>query len=113
MRELGILYFVVETVLDIVRYKGLSEVKSIVLEVGAQSPVVPGYLSDCFPAAVSGTILERAELMISVLPAEGWCRACGKKFKAAGRKVACPVCGSADCELLNDPEFNIKEIAAC
>ena len=64
MHELGIMFHVVEAVLEIARENGLSEVESIVLEVGRSSAVVPRFLEECFPAATDGTMLERTELKI-------------------------------------------------
>ena len=64
MHELGIMFHVVETVLEIARENGLSEVESIVLEVGMASAVVPRFLEECFPAATDGTMLEKTGLKI-------------------------------------------------
>ena len=58
------MFHVVESVLEIVRENGLSEVESIVLEVGLASAVVPRFLEECFPAATDGTMLEQTKLKI-------------------------------------------------
>ena len=112
MHELGIMFSIVDQVLELVREKELSEVESIVLEVGAMSSVVPDYLTSCFPTAAAGTMLEKTELRIEKLPAVGRCRGCGMEYNVAEHRGLCPDCGGNDLELLSGREFNIKEIIA-
>jgi len=64
MHELGIMYNIVERVLEVVRNNGLSEVEAIVLTVGEKSGVVTQYLHSCYPAAIDGTMLENTALEI-------------------------------------------------
>lgn len=83
VHELGILYHVAEKVLKVVEDNHLTEVEAIVLQVGELSGVVPRYLQACYPAAVDGTILEKAKLEIEVLPAHAICHRCGKVLDLA------------------------------
>ena len=66
MHELGILYKVVERVLEAVNDHALTEVEAIVLAIGEGSGIVPSYLHACFPAAIDGTMLENTKLEIEV-----------------------------------------------
>ena len=72
MHELGIMYHIVERVLAVVKDNGFTEVQAIVLNVGEQSEVVPQYLHACYPAAVSGTILENTSLKVEVVSGNGF-----------------------------------------
>ena len=112
MHELGVLLRIADQVLEVVREEGLSEVEAVVLEVGAMSSIVPEYLTYFYPAAVEGTVLEKAELRIERLPAVGRCRGCGEAFDIVRHRGVCPGCGGKDPELLSGREFNIKEIVA-
>ncbi|MDR0503566.1 MAG: hydrogenase maturation nickel metallochaperone HypA [Treponema sp.] len=67
MHELGIMYHIVERVLGVVKENGFTEVQTIVLNVGEQAGVVPQYLHACYPAAVSGTMLENTSLKVDVV----------------------------------------------
>ena len=67
MHELGIMYHIVERVLGVVNDNGFTEVEAIILNVGEQSGVVPQYLHACYPAAVSGTMLENTSLKVDVV----------------------------------------------
>ena len=106
------MFGIVDQVLEVVRREGLSEVETIVLEVGAMSTVVPDYLTYYFPAAADGTMLEKTELRIEELPAIGKCRGCGATYNIVERRAVCPDCGGKEPELLSGREFNIKEIIA-
>lgn len=113
MHELGILYHVVTQVVQIAKDNQLSQVETLVLQVGETSPVIPRYLQACFPAATDGTLLEKTKLQIEVLPANGLCAACGKVFPLLKNNKTCPQCGGQAYEQLSGNEFYIKEIIAC
>ncbi len=68
MHELGIMMHIVETVETFARDQGVEQIKTLVLQVGEESPVVPQYLRACYPAAVDGTTMEDTELEIEIVP---------------------------------------------
>ena len=113
MHELGILYHVVEQVSRIAEQNRLTQIDTLVLQVGERSGVIPRYLEACYPAAVDGTMLQNTKLKIETLPANGRCRACGKVFGLTEHGETCPQCGVRDYESLGGREFFIKEIVAC
>ena len=112
MHELGIMYHVVEQVLGVVEANQLSEVEAIVLQVGELSSVVPRYLHACFPAAVDGTILEKAKLEVEVLIANGICSSCGNVYPLLEHSKTCPKCRSEEFEKISGGGFYLKEIRA-
>ena len=113
MHELGIMYHIVEQVMSVVKTNQLSEVETIVLQVGEMSSVVPRYLHACFPAAVDGTVLENTKLEVEILPANGICRNCQKVYPLLEHSKICPECGSEEVEIISGREFYLKEIRAC
>ncbi|MCA1949683.1 MAG: hydrogenase maturation nickel metallochaperone HypA [Treponema sp.] len=68
MHELGIMMHIVETVETFAKEQGVNQIKTLVLQVGEESPVVPQYLRACYPAAVDGTTLQDTELEIEIIP---------------------------------------------
>lgn len=112
MHELSICYEVVRTLDDIVKKNGLTEVESIILEVGELSSMIPKYIEDCFPAAVDGTMFENTKLEIELVPGIGRCRVCSHVYQLLPVNGICQECGSKDFELISGKEFNIKEIIA-
>ncbi len=113
MHELGIMYHIVEQVLDVVKKNDINEVEAIVLQVGELSSVIPHYLQACFPAAVDQTILEKTKLEIEMISANGVCKDCGKVYGLIKNKRICPHCQSEEFEMISGREFYLKEIRAC
>ncbi len=112
MHELGIVYNIVERVLKVVKDNNLSEVKTIVLEVGERSGVVPKYLHACYPAAVDGTMLENTILEVEEITATSVCRDCGKVFVTLENGGLCTACGSGNAKDITGGEFTLKSIEA-
>ena len=113
MHELGVVIEIVKTVEDFARTNGLSEVDTIVLQVGELSSMIPGFLKACYPAAVDGTSLENTKLKIEILPGNGMCKDCQKVFNIIKSNSICPCCNSIEWEIISGKEFIIKEIIAC
>ena len=113
MHELGIMYNIVNQVLEVIKINELTTIEAIVLQVGEFSPVVPRYLQACFPAAIDGTILEDTKLEIEILKANGICKNCSKIYSLSENNKTCPNCKSKEFENIGGREFYLKEIRAC
>ncbi len=113
MHEIGIVIKVVKTVEDFARKNNVDRIKTLILQIGALSPVIPRYVEECYPMAVKNTMLADTRLKIEHLPAHGRCRACGKVFNVLEHKSVCPVCNNDNPEMISGNEFLIKEIVAC
>ena len=113
MHELGIVIEIVNMVERIAREQNLTQIDTLVLQIGELSTVVPQYIEACYPAAVDGTMMQDTKLKIEILPGNGRCKDCGKVFNLLEHKSTCPHCGGGEWELLCGREFNIKEIVAC
>ncbi len=113
MHELGILVEIVHRVETVMDRQGLTQVESLVLQIGEMASVVPYFIEQCYPAAVNGTRLENTRLEIEILPANARCKACGQVFHLEKDVRVCSACGGADWELLGGREFMIKQIVAC
>lgn len=112
MHELGIMINVVQTVENFAKQNGITEIDTLVLQIGELSPVIPRFVEACYPAAVDATMLQDTKLEIEVLPGNGICDSCKKVFSLIQCERKCPNCGSEDWELLGGREFLIKEIVA-
>lgn len=113
MHELGIMINVVKTVEDFAMANGLTEIETLVLQIGELSSVIPRFAEACYPAAADGSMLENTKLEIEILPANCRCNNCTKIFNYIEYKGICPSCEEEDWELLCGREFNIKEVVAC
>lgn len=112
MHELGVVIEVVKTVQRFAHQNRVTQVDSIVLQIGELSSMIPKYVQDCFPAAVDGTRFEQTKLEIEIIPANAMCHQCQQVFAVLANRSICPDCGSQQWGLLSGKEFNIKEIVA-
>jgi hydrogenase nickel incorporation protein HypA/HybF len=113
MHELGIVYEVINIVDRFAKENNLTTVDKIVLEVGQLSQVIPRFLEECYPAAVSETPYEHTKLEIIVLPANAKCKTCNQVYNIIEYRKICPKCHSEEYDLISGWEFNIKEVIAC
>ncbi|MFO7940181.1 MAG: hydrogenase maturation nickel metallochaperone HypA [Bacteroidales bacterium] len=113
MHELGIVIEVVKSVERFAQKNGVTKIQQLTLQIGELSSVIPKYVRDCYPAAVEGTLMERTQLEIEILPGNGLCKECNNVFNVVENKGTCPSCNNKEMELLSGREFMIKEILAC
>ncbi len=113
MHELGVVFEVVKKVEAIVKANGLTQVDTIVLQIGELSSMIPRYVEACYPAAVDGTKLEATKLKIEILPGKALCNDCNIEYHLNEQQTRCPSCASERFALLGGKEFIIKEIIAC
>jgi hydrogenase nickel incorporation protein HypA/HybF len=105
MHELALAMSIVEMVAE--HAKG-RRVRSITLEVGKHSCVMPDAIRFCFEAAASGGALEGSRLEIIEVEGRARCRACGAVFVRENLWAACG-CGAEDCEPISGDELRVKE----
>jgi len=113
MHELSIIIEVAKQVERLAVENEITIIDTLVLQIGALSPVIPKYVEAVYPAAVDGTMLEHTRLKIEMLPANGRCRDCGLIYDLVQQQGICPDCDSSNREMLSGDEFMIKEIVCC
>jgi hydrogenase nickel incorporation protein HypA/HybF len=62
------MFNVVRSVESIAQKNGLTQIETLVLQIGELAPVVPHYIEACYPAAVDGTLLQDTKLEIEIIP---------------------------------------------
>lgn len=111
MHELGVVFYVIDDVKQIAAENGAEKIKSVTLEIGEVSTVIPAYLTDCWNWAVTKhDIMNGCELKIEQIDAVTYCEDCKKEYPTVKYGKICPHCGSEHTFLLKGNEFNIKEI---
>ena len=111
MHELGIAFHVISEVDKVAEANKVSQVKSVTLEVGEVSSVVPKYLEDVWSWACENrsTHLKGCKLNIIVAKATTYCENCQKTYSTLEGKI-CPHCGSDKTYLLDGDQVNIRNI---
>jgi len=113
LHELGVVIEVVKTVENFAKKNEVTQIDTLVLQIGELSSMIPRYIQACYPAAIEGTLLQDTKLEIEILPGNAICQKCNKVFNLIENNNKCPNCGSEDWEILCGKEFMIKEIIAC
>ena len=113
MHELGICDALLKMVDGIVRDEQLVCVRSVMVEVGTLSGVVPRYLEDCWTAVTDGTPYADTAFSVEVVEGTAKCFDCGQEFAAGiNDKLVCPFCGGNKLIPVSGRDLTLKEILA-
>jgi hydrogenase nickel incorporation protein HypA/HybF len=85
-------------------------VRSLEVEIGQLSSVVPEAIEFCFEACSRGTLLEGARLDITRIPGRGHCQGCGAEIELPELFASCSRCGSCQVKILAGEELRVREI---
>lgn len=111
MHELGVVFHVIDDVEKVARENNIEHIKSVTLELGEVSMVIPRYLIDCWNWAVTKhEMMIGCKLNIETIKAITFCEDCENTYSTVEYGKICPKCGSEHTYLLKGNEFNIKEI---
>ena len=123
MHELSAALSIVETALQAAREHNVKRVTRVNVEVGEFTFLVPEQLKFNFEIASQKTILEGAELNITMVKGRLHCNECGFEGEsepdpslppqiAVFAPMKCPRCGSSATEITGGKEFFITDIEA-
>jgi len=110
MHEMSIAQSLVDILKEEMVKNNARVLKSVRLNVGQMSAVVPDSLSFCFEVITKETELEGAELVMEVIPLEGLCKECKETFEIKDYAFQCPHCGSKEIETIAGQDLAIVEI---
>jgi hydrogenase nickel incorporation protein HypA/HybF len=106
MHELGIARNIVSIVSEHARG---ARVKRVTLEIGQLSAILPDSIRFCFDVCSRNTVLEGAELTISIVGGRGRCRVCSHEMTLDQPFGRC-ICGSRQVQCIAGEELNIHEM---
>jgi hydrogenase nickel incorporation protein HypA/HybF len=107
MHELSITQGIIEICVD---HAGGRRVRSVTVEIGELSSVVPQAVEFCFEACSQGTLLEGATVNIIRVPGSGHCMDCDLETPLAAIFGACKHCGSFHVAIRAGEEMRVSEI---
>ena len=111
MHEVSIVQGMLEIAIDNCKKGGYKGIESIKVKIGKASGVLPDSMMFAFEALKTGTIAEKAILMIDEVPVSGFCDVCNENFTVEEAYViSCPKCGSLSFRLDTGRELNIYEM---
>jgi hydrogenase nickel incorporation protein HypA/HybF len=106
VHELSITESVVAAVSE---HVGGEPVRSLTLEIGRLSGVVPDAVRFCFELCAAGTPCEGARLVIVDTPGRARCRDCDEDVELPDQIALCR-CGSANLEITGGQQLKIRQL---
>jgi hydrogenase nickel incorporation protein HypA/HybF len=79
----------------------------VILQVGKLRGVVAENLQFLFEVLARGSRLEGAGLAVEFVPIVARCRSCGKEFQIEDLLFFCPICRSAQIEIVSGNELQV------
>ncbi len=87
-----------------------SKVRTVNLQVGKLSAIVPDSLRFCFDLVVKDTPLEGAALAIEELPVVARCKDCDTEWTVTEAVFTCSTCKRGNIDILSGRELDITSI---
>jgi hydrogenase nickel incorporation protein HypA/HybF len=111
MHELSIVFDILDTIEETAKENKVKLVKSVTLEIGEVSTIVPSYFEDIWKWAVEKRdVTKGCKLKIIMIKAVTICNDCKTEYDTLKYAKICPKCGSSNTVLLRGNELNIKEM---
>lgn len=113
MHELGVVFHCIKEINKIAEENRVTKIRSVTVELGEVSTVIPYYFEDCWNWAVKKeTVLKDAALVIEKIDAITHCEDCLEDYPTVQYGKQCPHCGSFRTFLLQGNEISIRQIEA-
>jgi len=110
MHEMSIAQSLIDIIREEMVKNDASVIRTVRLNVGEMSAVVPESLKFCFSILTAKTALKGARLIMDIVPLKGYCRECECVFKIENFVFVCPSCGSVQVETLEGKDLSIVEM---
>ncbi|HSQ10411.1 MAG TPA: hydrogenase maturation nickel metallochaperone HypA [Burkholderiaceae bacterium] len=101
---------ILQIVEDTARANAATQVRSVLLELGALSHVEEQALRFCFDAVTRGTVADGARLDVHATAGRAWCMPCGESVALNRLGDDCPLCGGYQLQVTHGDEMKVKEI---
>ncbi len=110
MHEMSIAQSLIDIIKEEMHKHNAKVLKSVRLDIGQLSAIVPESLSFCFEVMTSGTELEGAELIMKIIPLKGTCKECSREFEIKEYAFECSHCSSPNIDTIAGRELSIVEM---
>lgn len=111
MHEIGVLYKMLEQVEAVAQANNVTKVKSIEIELGELSGMLPVFFEQYYgPATENKELFKGSELIIKSIPGEGLCLDCQTLYNIMRFEGQCPKCKSRNKKVLGGKDFVVKNI---
>lgn len=109
MHELGLADAILKTVERVMAHE-TGELRSITVEIGDLSGVVPSFLESAWHAVRDNTPFAQVPLLMHTVPATAKCGSCGTIFVVDNQDLRCPDCKSDLLTPLSGQDLTIAQL---
>lgn len=110
MHEMSIAKSLIDIIHEEMAKNNARILRTVSLNVGEMSAVVPESLKFCFSILTAKTALEGVRLIMNIVPLKGCCQECEGIFKIENFRFICPICGSDQVETIEGRDLSIVEM---
>jgi len=110
MHEMAVAQSLIEIIKEEMVKNNAKILRSVRLNIGQMTAIIPDALSFGFEVITSGTELEGAKLIMDIIPLKGYCHVCENELEIKDYTFVCPSCGSHNIETISGQDLSIVEI---
>lgn len=111
MHEISVLYKMLEQVEAVAEQNHVTKIKSIEIELGELSGMLPVFFEQYYSVATENRMLFKdSRLIIKNVPGEGLCLECNTLYNVMRCEGMCPKCKSRNKKILGGRDFVVKNI---
>ncbi|MEM1191397.1 MAG: hydrogenase maturation nickel metallochaperone HypA [Pseudomonadota bacterium] len=110
MHEMALCQGMIDLIEDQREQQDFTEVRRVVVEIGALGDVDPDALAFAFDVVAADGVAAAATLDIREIPGRGWCMDCSESIEVARRGDGCPKCGNFMLIMEQGEELRLKEL---
>jgi hydrogenase nickel incorporation protein HypA/HybF len=110
MHEMSIAQSLIDVIKEEMIKADAKTLRSVRLNIGQMTAIVPDALSFCYEIATSGTDLEGSKLIMDLVPLRGYCRKCEQEFEIEDYAFVCPSCESSEIQTISGQDLTIVEL---
>jgi len=110
MHEMSIAQSLIDVIKEEMLKHDVRTLRSVRLNIGQMSAIVPDSLSFCFEVITTGTELEGTRLIMDIIPLRGYCPNCNDEFEIKEYAFICPSCNSKEIETIAGQDLSIVEM---
>ena len=110
MHEMSIAQSLIEILREEMERHDARVLRSVHLQIGQVSAIVPEALSFCFQVMAEGTEMEGAKLIMDVIALRGRCPECRREFEIVDYRFTCPTCGGSKIETIAGQDLAVVDM---
>jgi hydrogenase nickel incorporation protein HypA/HybF len=110
MHEVSIMENTLESAIAEAQRHGATKIRSLTLDIGELSGVIPEALEFAFDVLIRGTMAENARLEINKIPVVCYCPHCDRNFQPNNYIYECPQCQKISNIIIRGRELKLASL---